>query len=756
MAVGAAISCILGTPAWAQQTDSPPAATDQPALQEVIVTARRHSENLEQVPIAVSAFSPTELENEHIVSAVDLATFSPSMTSGTLNSNSDAPTFAIRGQATTQFGAPGVVVYFAEVPLSFFGLSAVDGRPGTYYDLDNVQVLNGPQGTLFGKNATGGSILFVPKKPDDELDGYVQAEGGDFGDKRVQGAFNVPLVPDKVLFRVAGEIDRRQGYVTDVGTYFPGKDYNNVHDESVRASLIVRPFDALENYTILRSYREDTNGPGYFLADFNPQASGGLVTALYPGMIGYPAQAAANGVFHASYDTDQRDIYKYWQAINTTTAHLNSEFNLKNIVSYAEYREALTYDLAATPFPLFEIVTPPGQYYNAPNLLTEELQLQGHLLDRALYFTVGGYYDQQNQDSPAFTSVLIPLNYLFNGFNEAAPLDTYAYFKTGSHAAFTQTTYDFGNAVPALAGLSFTAGYRYTWEHVTSYYFLDKVPDQGPAINTNRFSYGSYTLGPDYKLSRNLMTYLTVRSASKSGGSNLYEPNGSPYLNFSPEKLQDVEIGLKSAAQPDGIRMLANIAVYRGRYTNIQRQVDVTYLGVPAFITLNTAEARVQGLELQGDIAPIAPLTLSLSYDYIDAAYTKATTIGALTLGTGPFPFTPRNKVSMGGTYTVSLGSSAGLLGFNATYTYQGRESPADTEPSFVTTIPGHKLLNLRVNWSEFFGQPLEVALFVTNATNAQYISNVNDGYYKPFGTVSYGYGEPRMYGVQLTWRFDK
>jgi iron complex outermembrane receptor protein len=754
---GAGMCLFLLTPSWPQQTESPAAAATpgDSSLGEIIVTARRRNESLEDVPVAITAFSSQELENKHIVNAVDLATFSPSMVSQTTNSNADEPTFAIRGQATTQFGAPGVIVYFAEVPVSFFGLSAIDGRPGSYYDLENVQVLNGPQGTLFGKNATGGSILFVPKKPTDDFGGYMQVEAGDFNDRRVQGAVNIPLT-DAVLFRVAGEIDRRTGYVTDVGPYYPGKDYDNVDDESVRASLLIRPFDGFESYSMFRWYHQDTNGSGYYFGAFNPGASFGLITALYPTIQSYLTQSMANGVYHTSSDLDQRNLYNYWQGINTTTYQLTAGLSLKNIVSYAQYRATETYNLAGTPFPLFEIITPPGQYYNAPDLFTEELQLQGKVFDEALTFSGGVYYDRQSNSNPHFTSILQPLNFLFGG-NPSQPLDTMGYFETDSHAAFAQGNYDLGKVTPALTGLSLTAGYRYTWESVTSDYFLDKVPDQGPAINANTFDYGSYTFGIDYKITKDLLSYITARSAAKSGGSNLYQPIGSPYLNFAPERIKDVEIGIKADSSIGGMSTRANLAVYRGNYSNIQRTVDVTYMGVPAFITLNTAEAVVKGAEFQGDFSPIRALTFSVSYAYIDSAYTGSSSAAGVNLVGGPFPYTPRNKATVGATANLPLGTNIGTLSFNVTDTYQSGESTADTIPYFVQSIPGFKLINLRLTWEEVMGQaPLQIAAFVTNAANEQYVTSVNDGYYKPFGSVSYGYGEPRMFGAQLTYHFGK
>ena len=718
----------------------------------MVVTARRRAESLQKVPIAVTTFTPVQLESKHIVDATSLATFSPSMTSETVNSNADAPSFAIRGQATTQFGAPGTVVYFAEVPESFFGLSAIEGRPGTYFDLGNVQVLNGPQGTLFGKNATGGSILFVPNRPMADFGGYLQLEGGNYNDVRGQGAVNIPLVSDKALLRIAGEVDRRDGYVTDVGPYFPGKDYNNVDDEAVRVSLLLNPTSKLENYSIFRYYREDTHGPGYLLAAFNPDSAAGQLSFLFPGLAQYPAVAAANGPYHTSYNLDQRNQYTYWQIINSTSYKLTDDLTLKNIVSYAEDRESLTYSLDGTPYSLFQISNPAGGHYNAPEIFTEEFQLQGKALAEALNYSVGAYYDHQNNSDPTFASILVPLNFLFAG-DEQKPLATNGYFKTNSHAAFAQGTYDVGKQISFLEGLSLTAGYRYTWESVTSFYHLDQVPGQGPAVNTNAFNYGSYTVGADYRITPSILAYVSARSATKSGGSNLYQPNGSPYLNFKPEKLEDVEIGVKSQFKVASVPALVNIAAYTGDYSNVQRTVNVVYEDVPAFITLNTAQARIRGVEFLGNLYPTRDLTLSLSYAYIDSAYLSATQINGVNLSLGAFPYTPKNKVSLSGTYDYPMGD-AGKLSLNVVYTHQSSESVVDTVPSFIQSIQAQELVNLRVTWANIMSRPVDLSFFMTNVADKSFVTAVNDGYYKPYGTVSYLYNEPRMFGAQLRYHF--
>ncbi|HWD66563.1 MAG TPA: TonB-dependent receptor plug domain-containing protein, partial [Caulobacteraceae bacterium] len=183
-----------------QAAPSQVASAEAPALSEVVVTARRRAENLQKVPVAVTTFSSEKIQEKGITDRTGLADFTPSMITITGGYPSEFAYFALRGQGPAFGSVPGVVPYFAEVANPV----GIDGRVGAYFDLANVQVLAGPQGTLFGKNATGGNILFEPQRPTNVFGGYVQGEYGNYNDRRGEGAINIPIVKDKVLFRLAG------------------------------------------------------------------------------------------------------------------------------------------------------------------------------------------------------------------------------------------------------------------------------------------------------------------------------------------------------------------------------------------------------------------------------------------------------------------------------------------------------------------------------------------------------------------------
>ena len=208
-------SCLAGavyaTPAFAQ-ADQPSASSGN--LEEIVVTARRKEEKLQTVPVAVTAFTPADIQNKAIESSSDLQHFVPSLMSS--QQSRDEQVFYLRGQGPNggSGGSPGVIAYFSEVPFTGSG-------PGIYFDLGNLQVLRGPQGTLFGQNTTGGAVLFEPMHPTNNFEGYVQMTLGNYNREGVEAAINIPIIEDKLLVRIAGfKIDQRDGFTYEtIGTH---------------------------------------------------------------------------------------------------------------------------------------------------------------------------------------------------------------------------------------------------------------------------------------------------------------------------------------------------------------------------------------------------------------------------------------------------------------------------------------------------------------------------------------------------------
>jgi iron complex outermembrane receptor protein len=263
------------TAAFADETTSAESADSSASvasLEEVTVTARRRAENLQVVPIAVNVLSGDTIRDQQIVSTLDLTHFVPGLAAGKITPSRNSIVFSMRGQ--TQIagnGGPGVVAYFAEVPTQIAG-------SGYMFDLENVQVLKGPQGTLFGRNTTGGAILLQPQRPTKDLDGFVDVSFGDYDLRRVSAAINIPVIADTLLVRIAVDNNSRTGFTHDVSS---GMDVDDRNYTAARVGITFRPTEALENYLLLDTYRSDTHGTGQVLTDINPA---GAALKTFPGL----------------------------------------------------------------------------------------------------------------------------------------------------------------------------------------------------------------------------------------------------------------------------------------------------------------------------------------------------------------------------------------------------------------------------------------------------------------------------------------
>ncbi len=246
------LSLGLAAPAFAQEAQD---STDTEASgNDIIVTARRSEERLQDVPISITVLSEKSLANNNITSAKDIATYTPGLTTNN-RFGSDNTTWTIRGFAQEQRTTATVGTYFADVvaPRGSGATQGGDGAgPGNLFDLANVQVLKGPQGTLQGRNSTGGAVLLVPKKPTDQFEGYVEGSAGDYNMYRVQAVVNIPLAD---TFRVRLGIDRnkRDGYLKNAGTvgFGPYGDAGGSTDYwAARLSIVGDLTPNLENYIV--------------------------------------------------------------------------------------------------------------------------------------------------------------------------------------------------------------------------------------------------------------------------------------------------------------------------------------------------------------------------------------------------------------------------------------------------------------------------------------------------------------------------
>ena len=305
LALAGAVAVMPAT-AFAQVADASPAAEDDSYGDDIVVTARKREESLQEVPIAITAFSAEGLREKSINNTEDLVAHTPSLqirSNGAVRSDGG---FFLRGQGNTFGTRPGVIVYTNEVAAFGPGIpnGFILGNNTQFYDLQNIQVLKGPQGTLFGASTTGGAVLLTTQKPTDEFEGWIEAKLGNYNSKQLTGAINIPIIKDHVLLRVAGDVLRRDGFTTSLIT---GQDNDDKHRDSYRISLALKPVDWLENLTIFRGETINEAATGIVLEEFNPGFISGTLRDRSRAITTGPNTGPAANVF--AFDPGGRPLY---------------------------------------------------------------------------------------------------------------------------------------------------------------------------------------------------------------------------------------------------------------------------------------------------------------------------------------------------------------------------------------------------------------------------------------------------------------
>jgi iron complex outermembrane receptor protein len=400
------------TPAWAQSSEESGASAN-----DIIVTAQRMEQRLQDVPISITVVNQATLSNNNISSLRDVATITPGFAVNN-RYGADNTTFTIRGFYQEQRSFATVGVFFNDVvaPRGSGATFGGDGAgPGALFDLQNVQVLKGPQGTLFGRNVTGGAVLLVPNKPTDRLEGYVEGSAGNYKMWRTQGVINIPL-SDTFQMRAGVDHMDRHGYLKNAGNLgdgdFDGRGLGDVNYWAGRLGFLGQLTPELENYTLVTYTHSQSNG---------------VIPKIIRGFAGNPNQAFFGneslaqiarevpfGFWSVSNRLpDSHSISEQWQIMNTLTWQANDSLTVKNILSYGEFRGRTNLDL----FGNYALL--PGVTYgtetsqqvrgfafthdngltgrtNAESSFVGELQFQGHPGDGTFTWQAGAYAEISN------------------------------------------------------------------------------------------------------------------------------------------------------------------------------------------------------------------------------------------------------------------------------------------------------------------------------------------------------------------------
>ncbi|WP_404478574.1 TonB-dependent receptor [Novosphingobium sp. BL-52-GroH] len=771
--VGTALAAVFCAPAFAQDAAPQPVAS----ANEIIVTARRTEENAQTVPVTIAAFNADTLRQSSIRETQDLMYAVPGVYLTGAGGKENA-VYSIRGQGRPVAGPgqPGVVSYFAEVPLPNFGSSAMT------YDLSSVQVLKGPQGTLFGRNTTGGAVLLYPTVPTYRLEGYVQGSYGNYDYKDLEGAVNLPIVQDKVAIRFSGRLSRRDGYTKNIGT---GGNPDNVHSDQFRLALRVNPVEGIENVTYFDYRRTRSIGSSQVLVEVTPLAAlFGIDGLLGPDLVAQQARGPRvvdYGVFVP------RSNQKHSTIINRTEIDLGFATFI-NIFGHQRLEWLYDANTDALPEPI-GLLDAYNLYHN--RVLTDEVQVRGTALDDKLDWLMGGFYYKKD-DYDTNGSIFPQFFGLFPGNF------SYAYVTEHSRALFGNVSYHLDDMVD---GLTLNAGLRHTWDKQTTCGGSGESspphtvgPDECSANNpifligtgaklTNRNRAFTWTIGADWKANDDLFLYATARKGYRAGGLN--NPALGPTLVdrqvFKPEKVTDFEAGVKSSWTAGRLSGRANISVFLTKAKDVQYTLtglvtqpgcavgDPVFGGPPfspdgdcfpgndpaqSVLLVNIGDTTVRGVEFDLSISPIPALRLGLRGTLLDQSTDKMTLPAALatgyagvTNGKVPLNFTAKKSLSADIRLELPVPDTLGKISLYSSLYW------SDEVQLIAYRAPSYTLVDARLDWDDVGGTSLDASLFAKNLFDKDAI--IAGAINTPGAPgISVNFNEPRMYGVQLRYRF--
>ena len=793
---------------------APVARSQESGLSEIIVTARRVEERLQDVPISITVFNQQQLNNRNIVNAQDLAAFTPSLSTNNNFGNANS-SFAIRGFVQDIGTQPSVGVYFADVVAPRGAANNIpigDGAgPGSFFDLQNVQVLKGPQGTLFGRNTTGGAILVVPQKPTSKQEGYAEVSFGNFGMKRIQAVENLPI-SDRVRLRLGVDHQSRDGFLNNDSGVAPAR-LGDVDYTAVRASLVVDITPDLENYTVASYVNSDTSGEVQKVVGCNPTLSAANFLGLLACTQLAQEQAKGAGFYTVQSTLPSPDtLLKQWQIINTTTWHASDTLTVKNIASYAQLYETYRSALFGTNFHVIipGLIPPPGlpidfaasvPVAGGPtadeSTATEEIQLQGRAADGKLNWQSGVYLEDVEPLALAGSQSPVLLDCAnSDNFNCIAPIGSppgsinynpgKSYFFDAG--IYEQATYDLTDTLKVTEGLRYTEDRTHNWSYLRTYLIPQPGaqfctnPDLVPPTCLGRFRETSHAptglIDLDYKPVEDILVYGKYSRGYRAGG----VVGGAPteFTTYKPEKVDTFEAGLKTSFKGP-VSGTFNIAAFYNNFTDQQLQVNFNPKpGAPVSPgsgILNAGKSHIYGLEVESSLNLFEGFVLDASYTYLNTKLVQITSVA--TPANSPYQvvspglpgdqlaLSPKNKAALTGTYTLPIPESVGRVGVSATLTHTdsmitnyvdrdatmtvGGLTVPNTAVTPLGTLPSLNLLSLDMNWRSIFMSHADVSLFATNVTNKQYYTFVPGLY----GTTSFetaSLGMPRMYGVRVRY----
>jgi iron complex outermembrane receptor protein len=735
LAIGASmVSAAFVPAAFAQQAPAPSPQDPEPqgppdsgakgdaAIPDIVITAQRRSERLDRVPIAASVIAGSDIGQRGITNLNDLAGQAPAFSIQNLGLQSYVNIRGVGLQATNPSTSSGVAVYSDGF---FVAHETAIGDP--YYDVERIEILRGPQGTLVGQSSTGGAMFVNSVRPSfEKVTGYLQATAGSYNSYRGEGALNLPA-SDRLAIRLAGHIDKKDSFSTNISQTTSSFQPGGYDGFSARIGVKWKPTDALDIY--VKSEIGERHGDGLIGKPF------GELDGTSLSSIGHPE---LRDPFTVSYNSPSFDKYRVWRTSAELNWNLSDSLTLRSLSGYQRQHSSYLFD----------------QDFNdaASQTLTQDL--------REVTF---------EQELNLISHGTGPFNWVIGAFylrdtypvllmNNVGPVivNINAYPVEHSYAAFAQGTYDLTRRWQIQLGVRYNVNNKtLSGSSSTTIPAAPFLNSSGPLSGTAKSREPTGKIALNYFPDDNTTLYVSASRGFKAGGTNPVSP-----LVFRPEKINAYEAGVK-ARLLNRIRLTG--AVFYYDYTDMQLSLLSSDPGAAAIgqaAITNAPKATVYGAEIEVN-ARLARLVLNGGIGYTHSKIDELTAADARNLAAGPqnlagrpLAYAPAWTVNAGATYTVPL--PVGALSARVQYSYTDRQfaTPFQLVSASYSPLNGFAGVNdvagarnlIDAHLTLRLNNGIAIEVFGTNLGDARYVAGTD------LGTAIFG--APRQFGGRLTYSF--
>lgn len=714
-----------------------PAQSVAPADQEIIeivVTAQRREQSIQDIPASVSVVSGDALSESGAALSQDIARLVPNVQWESTSLSS--PRIFIRGIGSLEFNANGSASIGLYADDIFLGSSSAANFQ--LLDIERVEVLRGPQGTLYGRNTTGGAINYIPRMPTATPEGYVSVGYGNYDQRTVEAAFSGPLFGESLTGRIAAKVLQRDGVNENVQDR--GDEWGDQDQWAVRGTLALNPGNAFNGSLSVTMGRADQSSLSYqALGVFDPVAlaNGQNVRCSDERILGGRC-VNAFGVGDADPDDVRRAAYDadpHFDQVDTTLAALKLNWDLgfatlTSISGLLQVERDEFQDTDATSIALLH-----ATYTNESDQFSQELRLTS-AGGQTFNWIAGAYYFQEALDADN--------KYVSPAFGGG--------FATQVYSQDTTAWALFGRGDLRLADQwTLTAGVRFTKEE-KDFNTRNGFASTGTVLALSREPSDDNVSGDlvlDYEWTDDLRVYASVARGFKAGGANgglVFSP--LQVTAFSPELVTSYEVGLKSA--PADGRVTLNAAAFYYDYKDLQLQVTRDFgSGVPTPVVDNAGAAEVLGLEIEASARITDALRINASAGLLDTKFTEYVDFGGADYTGNELPSAPATSFAFGFDYRIPFrGALEFVLGADTSYRSRNFFTP---ENSPLTDQDESWLVNARAAMGTQDGR-WSLSLWGRNLTDEA----VRVGYANldAFGYKLHSYQDPRTYGAGFTMRF--